>query len=71
MQPQKVKHEIVDEKEKQTMNVNSENVTARVGIGKGNVIANKHFRPCIGNTNTDVVSLKHVLLLKPYSKETT
>ena len=29
----KVKHEIVDEKEKQTMNVNSENVTARVDIG--------------------------------------
>lgn len=29
----KVKHEIVDEKEKQTMNVNSENVTAGVDIG--------------------------------------
>ena len=37
---------IVDEKEKQTKNVNSENVAARADIGKGNVIANDHFRPC-------------------------
>lgn len=29
----KVKHEIADEKEKETMNVNSENVTAGVDIG--------------------------------------
>ena len=37
---------MVDEKEKQTINVNSENVAARDNIGKGNVIANGYFRSC-------------------------
>ena len=37
---------IVDEKEKQTINVNSKNVAARDDIGKGNVIANGYFRSC-------------------------
>ena len=35
---------IVDEKRKQIINVNPENVAARADIGKGNVIANDHFQ---------------------------
>ena len=34
---------IVDEKEKQTINVNSENVAARADIRKGNALANEHL----------------------------
>ena len=37
---------IVDEKEKETINVNSENAAARADTGKGNVNANVYFRSC-------------------------
>ena len=37
---------IVYEKEKQTINVSSENVAARADIRKGNALVNEHFRPC-------------------------
>ena len=37
---------IVYGKEKQTINVSSENAAARVDIRKSNALANEHFRPC-------------------------
>ena len=56
----KEKCRIVDEKENQTTNVDSENVAARADIGKDTLLQIAIFDPVsIGNTYTDIVLVKY------------